>query len=80
MSAKIINKRIEKMNRYFKKNGKYFVQYLSKGEELPADADVSEEVRQNRRELSRMITTIPVSKETYDRERKAQAETNKNEQ
>mgnify|MGYP003123370385 CR=1 FL=1 len=68
------------MKRYFQKNGKYFVQYLSKGEELPADADVSEEARQNRRELSRMITTIPVSKETYDRETKAQAEDRNNEQ
>tara|TARA_R100001463_G_scaffold95151_2_gene149762 strand:+ start:470 stop:664 length:195 start_codon:yes stop_codon:yes gene_type:complete len=62
------------MNRYFQKNGKYFVQYLSKGEELPADADASEKVRQNRRELTQMLITIPISKETYEREIKAQAE------
>ena len=74
VSALTINKRMEKMDRYFQKNGKHFVQYLSKGEELPADTDVTEEVRQNRRELTQMLITIPISKETYDREIKAQAE------
>ena len=62
------------MKRYFQKNGKYFAQYLSKGEELPADVDVSEEARQNRRELTQMLITTPISKEIYDREIKAQAE------
>jgi hypothetical protein len=62
------------MNRYFQKNEKYFAQYLSKGEELPDDADASEEVRQNRRKLTQMLITIPISKETYEREIKAQAE------
>ena len=70
---KIINKRVEKMDRYFQKNGKYFVQHLSTGEQLPADADASEEVRQNRRELTQMLITIPISKETYEREIKLQA-------
>jgi hypothetical protein len=74
VSAKIINKRIEKMDRYFENNGKYFVQHLSTGEQLPADTDASEEVRQNRRKLTQMLITIPISKETYEREIKAQAE------